>query len=283
MDQLRKDFVFNPSNLQNYVDCPYRFYLKHVLNLAWPAPLTDDYLLLEKTLKHGQALHQLIFQQSIGMPIEWLYVCAEQEGVTEWWKNFHDFGMKAVEKEAQGFEDIHYYYEIPLQVELNGFRLSGVLDLLLVGMGEKACIFDWKSGGKTAYPKLREQLAARIQTQCYPLLVYLARHLPLDSHKIETVGMIYWFAGNPQLPIEFKYDKKELEALQDKFSCLLQQISQDVDFEKTAQTRHCITCSYRTYCERIDLAVAEEDRDLDEAVIESLEDDYNKSGDILEQ
>ena len=172
MDQLREDFVFTPSNLQDYVDCPYRFYLKYVLRLSWPAPLTDDDLLLEKTLRHGQALHKLIFQQSIGIPIEWLSVCAEQEGVTEWWANYRAFGLKMVEEVAQRFEAVHYYYEIPLQVELNGYRLSGVLDLLLIGMEEKACIFDWKSGGKTTYPKLRERLAARIQTQCYPLLVY---------------------------------------------------------------------------------------------------------------
>ena len=282
MDQLKEDFVFNPSNLQDYVDCPYRFYLKYVLRLSWPAPLTDDDLLLEKTLRHGQALHKLIFQQSIGMPNEWLSVCAEQEGVTEWWNNYRTFGMKTVEKEALGFEDVHYYYEIPLQVELNGYRLSGVLDLLIMGREEKACIFDWKSGGKMAYPKLRERLAARIQTQCYPLLVYLARHLPLDSHKIEAVSMIYWFAGNPHLPIEFKFDKKELESLRNKFSDLLQQISKEKDFEKTAQMKHCIPCSYRTYCERIEFAAAEKDRDLFESVIEIMEDVHSRNEAALE-
>ncbi len=46
--KLADSFDFTQSNLQDYVECPYRFYLRHVLHTKWPALIVDDALEYEQ-------------------------------------------------------------------------------------------------------------------------------------------------------------------------------------------------------------------------------------------
>ncbi len=38
---LPSDFQFSQSSLQDYVDCPWRFYLRYIRQLAWPAIVAE--------------------------------------------------------------------------------------------------------------------------------------------------------------------------------------------------------------------------------------------------
>ena len=60
--RLPKDFDFTQSNLQDYVDCPYRFYLRYGLRLKWPALMVDEALKFEQHGQMGARFHQLVQQ-----------------------------------------------------------------------------------------------------------------------------------------------------------------------------------------------------------------------------
>jgi len=280
MDQLRSDFVFYQSNLQDYVDCPYLFYLKHVARVSWPALLSDDDLLLEIAFRRGRLFHDLVLQHSLGIPIEWLSALAKQESIDQWWNNYLTFGIAAVEKEEHRLGISKRYYEIPLQVELDGYRLGGVLDLLLIGSEGRACIFDWKSGSKKIGPKLKEQLAGRVQTKCYSLLVTLARSLPILSKPIHSVRMVYWYAENPQHPVVLDIDQTELEANRRHFLQLFHQITETKEYAKTAYIQRCSYCRYRSYCERGERAFSLEEDEENFEFIADMEDAYSTESEV---
>lgn len=262
MAYINTDLVFHQGNLQDYMDCPYRFYLKYIRRLAWPAPLTQFDLQREEVFRKGKVFHTLVYQHSLGMPLEWLSEIADQEAVDVWWNNFLSFGTAAIEKEEQQLGTCQRYYEITLQAELNGCRLSGVLDLLLVGSNGRVCIFDWKTGYQTFVPTLRAQFAERLQTKIYPLLVHIVRCLPTLTVPIHTVRMIYWFADNPRHPIVFDMDTHQLETTRSEIVQLIHQINHAETYPQTTYLPRCAYCWYCTYCEREDQRKSLEEGEL---------------------
>ena len=65
------NFVFSQSNLQTFEYCRYRFYLRYVQHLEWPAQISssDDY---QNDLEAGTFFHQLIHQHFLGFERELL-------------------------------------------------------------------------------------------------------------------------------------------------------------------------------------------------------------------
>ena len=65
---LPPDFQFSQGSLQDYVDCPQRFRLRHLLRLAWPAPPAEPLSLYEQHAQDGEAFHRLVHQHILGLP-----------------------------------------------------------------------------------------------------------------------------------------------------------------------------------------------------------------------
>ena len=91
---LPPDFIFNQANLQDYVECRRRFQLRHLLELAWPAPVAEPAEEYEAHVRDGEAFHRLIQQHQLGLPVERLTAQAEVEAeneashLAEWWRNY---------------------------------------------------------------------------------------------------------------------------------------------------------------------------------------------------
>jgi hypothetical protein len=66
--RLPADFRFSPSSLQDYVDCPRRFLLRHVQQVAWPALVAEPALENERRMRLGAAFHRLVRQHFLGIP-----------------------------------------------------------------------------------------------------------------------------------------------------------------------------------------------------------------------
>lgn len=257
---LPSDFQFSQSSLQDYVDCPWRFYLRYVRRLAWPAIVAEPALEHERHLLQGSDFHHLIHQHELGISVQRLSAVITDEKLRHWWLNY-------LERGPGGVPEVHYP-EIVLSAPVGSHRLVAKYDLLAVEPGKRAAILDWKTYQKR---RGRRWLEERLQTRVYPyLLVRAGAHLnegrPLQPEQVE---MVYWFASFPGDPERFQYDEERCGQDEAYLNSLIQEIEglSEEQFGRTADKERCGFCAYRSLCQRGvragDFLEAEEDRDAE--------------------
>ncbi len=276
--KLPDSFDFTQSNLQDFVDCRYRFYLRHILHAKWPALVVDDALKYEQRARSGARFHRLIQQYLLNVPEERLTDLAEADPdplIVTWWNDFliHVPPLLAGEK----------FVESTLSTALAGKRLAAKYDLLLVESNGKLVIFDWK----TSQRKIRKEwLLERIQTRLYRMVLTLAGGSLTGEKAVspEQVEMNYWFAPRPEIPVKLSYDSEQFEADRAYFTGLIEKIIQAPTeaFTKTSDIQKCRFCVYRSHCDRgteagelddydaFDLEPADETPELDYDEIEEI-------------
>jgi len=257
---VNPDFQFSQANLQDYVDCPRRFQLRYLLQLAWPAVEAEPAGEFEAHIAQGEAFHRLIHQHLLGLPAERLsrMVAAsaadDVEGtgetgrLSDWWADY----LRAGPADLPPLR----HPEITLSAAVSGHRLLAKYDLIAVEPGRRAVIVDWKTSRNRPQ---RAWLTARLQTRVYRyLLVRAGAHLnggrPIDP---ETVAMTYWFANHPDDPETFPYDAVQHRADGEYLAALIAEIVlepiaglADDDFPLTGDEGRCRFCPYRSLCDR---------------------------------
>ena len=239
--QIENPFTFSQSSLQDYADCPRRFQLRHIEQLAWPAIETEPAIENERHQQEGVLFHRLVQQHLIGLPAEKLARLANTPDLRRWWGNWQDFRSLA---------DLGSLYpELTLSAPLGEHRLLAKYDLVAVQPDKKVLIFDWKTYRKRPRD---EWMATRLQTRVYrALLIQAGAHLnkqtPFQPEKIE---MIYWYADFPAEPARFHYTASYYERDWDALTSLATEIAAKRDFPLTANEEKCAYCPYRSYCNR---------------------------------
>jgi CRISPR/Cas system-associated exonuclease Cas4 (RecB family) len=244
---LPSDFQFSQASLQDYVDCPRRFQLRYVLQLAWPAQEAEPVLEHERHMRQGAAFHRLVHRHVLGMDEEKLTRTVQEPDLRRWWHNYLAHPLAGLPENR--------YPEFTLSAPLgapsiDGHRLLAKYDLVAVAPGERAVIVDWKTSRKR--PK-RQYLVERLQTRVYPcLLVQAGAHLGGQLIVPEQVEMVYWFADHPGEPAHFPYDTNQWEADEAYLIALIEEIAgrEDAAFPLTSEVRRCGFCSYRSLCQR---------------------------------
>lgn len=250
--QLPDDFYFNQSNLKDYLDCPHRFYLKHVQRLPWPAVPVEPALELEREAERGARFHRLAQQFFLGVPEGRLEAGLDDE-MRAWWAAFV--------QTARPLLPLRPRAETSLIGQVPGAVLLAKYDLLLLGGGQ-AVIYDWKTNRRL--PR-QGQLASHLQTRVYRCV--LAQTPDLQPEQVE---MVYWFANFPDQPAHLPYTRQAYE--QDQL--YLEGLTGDIlrrnadEFGLTDRTDVCKFCQYRSFCGRgtaAGLAGEEDLLDLTEA------------------
>jgi CRISPR/Cas system-associated exonuclease Cas4 (RecB family) len=244
---LPSDFQFSQASLQDYVDCPRRFQLRYMLQLAWPAQEAEPVLEHERLMRQGAAFHRLVHRHALGMDEEKLTRMVQEPDLRRWWHNYLAHPLAGLPENR--------YPEFTLSAPLgapttDGYRLLAKYDLVAVAPGERAVIVDWKTSRRR--PK-RQYLAERLQTRVYPcLLVQAGTHLGGQLIVPEQVTMTYWFADHPGEPVHFPYDMALWEADEEYLTALIAEISgrEDAIYPKTDEVRRCGFCPYRSLCQR---------------------------------
>jgi hypothetical protein len=277
---LPANFQFSQGSLQDYVDCPRRFQLRHIQRLAWPAVEAEPALENERHLQQGAAFHHLVHQHVLGLSPERLSSTITDEDLSRWWHNYLESAPTNLAEPR--------YPEVVLSAPVSGHRLVAKYDLIVLtgssGLGRspsttlrtgpsaiekadfgevsRAVILEWKTSRKR--PR-RKWLTERLQTRVYPyLLVRAGSHLleigDWRSFQPEQVEMVYWFANFPEDPERFPYDAAQYDADGDYLASLIEEIKKlalslskglgDEDFALTAQERRCRYCPYRSLCQR---------------------------------
>jgi len=239
------DLQFSQASLQDFVDCPRRFYLRYVLRVAWPAVAAEPVEEYERHQQLGLTFHRMVQQHLVGIPEARLTPLATDPDLERWWRNY------CVYRPAELLPDTTRYPEITLTAALTERRLLAKYDLIVVQPGLRAVIFDWKTSPKRSKPAT---LKARLQTRVYRyLLARAGAHLNggqlLNPTQIE---MIYWFAEHPEAPVRLPYDAAQYHDDEGYLAGLIEQIlSLDEDaFLPTEDERRCAYCPYRSYCDR---------------------------------
>ena len=275
---LSETFDFTQSNLQDYIDCPYRFYLRYVRHAKWPALVVDDALEFEQRGQTGGRFHRLIQQYLLGIPEESLTDQAAADPSPEmmaWWEDFLQYVPHLLEGSR--------FVETILSAGLTGHRLVAKYDLVLVQPSGKLVIFDWKTSRRR--PK-EQWLAERIQTRLYRFL--LAQSGSVLNGAAETlpeqIEMNYWFTSQAELPVSLPYSGDQYQQDLAFFTDLIEEIAElpAEAFPRTADLAKCRYCVYRSHCDRGTVAgnldefedfeptTLEEDDDLDFDQIEEI-------------
>lgn len=233
-------FSFSQSSLQDYSDCEWRFYLRYIEKLTWPAIESEPVLESERRQMEGQIFHRLVHQYWLGLPIDKLTNMAKTPSLSVWWENFlnYDFDLK----------NFKIFPELSLNVQVGKHRLIAKYDLVAVGEG-KLLIFDWKTYNK----KPREEwMAITYQTRVYRSLLVQAGGYLTNSGIVnpEMLEMVYWLANFPAVPIRFPYNTSQFNRDKHHLDILISRIDAQGEFPMTADDKKCKYCPYRSYCDR---------------------------------
>ena len=244
--KLPEDFTFSQSNLQDYVDCPYRFYLRNILELKWPALMVDDALAFERRGQIGARFHQLIQKYLSGIPEARITVLAEADPAPElsrWWEDFLQFASPHLEGES--------FIETTLTTFLEGHFLLAKYDLILLKNDENLTIFDWKTSRRT--PR-KDWLLQRIQTRLYRYVLSEAGTEVTGGQAVlpNKINMNYWFATQPQTPVVLPYSQDAFSSDRATLSRLIREITERdaSQFLRTEDVDKCRFCVYRSHCDR---------------------------------
>ena len=237
---LPDSFHFTQQNLQDYHDCPRRFYLRAIKRLEWPAIESEPIREQERLIELGSRFHLLCQQYFSGIPADTLSAQVTDADLSLWWNCFlsADFvsqaGSRAVEK--------------MLSLPFAGYRLAAKFDLLLILPEGKIFIYDWKTSQKQ--PR-RQYVLERMQSKVYPLVAALAQTAnPIAADSIE---MVYWYPAFDGAEIKIQYSQSQMIEDQEQIEWVISDIvakKDEEDFLMTEKPKLCTYCRYRSLCDR---------------------------------
>ena len=239
------DFRFSAQSLQDYIDCPYRFELRYIQKLDWPAEESKPYLDFEQFRRRGNLFHTGVDRYFHHVDPKAIESQLQDEELRLWWQNFLDFIKIRRYKTASS--------EIALQIGLNDQVLIAKYDLLVQTETDTFTIFDWKTKAGEKEP-IRKFYASRMQTHVYPYVLSKTTSLTTKKKTIDPaqVELVYWFPQFPDQSFSFPYSSAIMQEDEQLLADLIQEITQKKagSFKKTDDKKRCSFCVYRSYCER---------------------------------
>lgn len=229
-------FLFTQTALRTYRECPYRFRLRYLEGVPWPATPADP--ALERTLELGRRFHELARQHYLGLEVS-EQVRFAGKPLADWWK-----ALQERPPELSGCERL--YPEATLSVPVGAFRLSARYDLLAIGE-MKACIVDWKTGELPPAAALAEDVQTRVYL-CVLAEGGAAYHggQPLAP---EDLRLIYW---HPETTVAIDYDARRHEENRAFLVEWIAEIARRAPEEmwRVEDDRVCARCGYAPVCGR---------------------------------
>jgi RecB family exonuclease len=237
---LPAGFQFTQSKLQDFVDCPRRFYLLYILNQQWPSPLAEPQAEVEQALRRGARFHQMVERHQSGIPLETLGVAAgDDETLSRWLVRYEQ-----ILGELGAFE--RAWPEISLSTVIAGYPVVAKYDLIAL-RGQTLLALDWKTGRLPAVAVLEQ----RMQTVVY-LLVLSREAARLAGRPVQSVTLEYvQIPGGERRKFEAAPDR--LRRDENRLRATIEAVVEAVhasDFPLTGDEHRCRFCRYRGLCGR---------------------------------
>lgn len=236
--ELPATFVFDHVSLQDFVDCPRRFYLRYVEQLRSPAPEAAPLRDFDAEQERDRQFHRLVHQHLRGIPLKALDATIDNEMVAEWWNAYRKYALADLPKRRLPL--------VSLSAPLSGRRLVARYELLAFS-DDHVTIVEWKTEPERP---TRAALQQRIQTVIYPYLLAQAGAQHNNGQRINParISLVYWFTEAPQQPEIFEYSAEQFaadDALLDKLAADILRRNADA-FELTDNLDLCQFCAYRS-------------------------------------
>lgn len=265
---LPAGFRFSQSNLEDYTACRRRFLLRYVKGLDWPAPVTAEAEGWEAALRRGQLFHDLVQQDALGLDVSPTVEGSDDPLLQEWWRNYLAYPPRSPEGRTLSEVEL----AVPLAARpaspCGDCRLVAKFDRLVFGDDGRVVIVDWKTGRKRPD---QDELYHSWQTTVYRYVLVEGGDCLNGGVAIppETVSLVYWHAGYPDLLAPIGYARAEHEEARRRLQAIVKEIlslTHQDDFNKTEHLELCWRCEYRSLCGRGRVAAEEweiADEDLD--------------------
>jgi CRISPR/Cas system-associated exonuclease Cas4 (RecB family) len=270
-------FQFNQNSLQDYVDCPRRFQLRHLLRQPWPAVQSEPVAEYERLLELARRFHRLAQRHSLGLPEVELTKSAEDPDLRRWWRNY-------LESPPPNLPVSLRRPEITLSAPLADYRLTARYDLLAMEPGRRAVVVDWKTNQRRPDSTA---LATRLQTRVYRYVLVEAGTALNSGNPLapDQVTMVYWFAEYPAQPEILHYDATQYSAdgtyLVDLVTSIAAYAKEgEEEWSLTTDEARCRFCNYRSLCDRGVVPGPLAEFDADQALEISLEFDFKEIEEI---
>lgn len=247
---MEPSLILSQQQIQDYLDCPRRFQLRHLDRLPWPdLPYPPD---VEAAFSRGRLLHRLIERHFLGLPVDRAQIVDPL--VAAWWDTFR--------AHAPAPTSGRLLPEASLTVPLGNHQLRGRFDLVLLEEDDdalQATVYDWK----TSKPRDAAWLRRVWQTRLYlALLAEGGQALPgargrrLDPDRIQ---MVYWYLDDPKQPVTVPYSRQwhaeNWETLRATLAALDESLRTD-QWPLTDDWSHCRYCAFQAYCGRLAAGLA---------------------------
>jgi hypothetical protein len=245
------NFQFSQTNLQDFVDCRRRFFLKHILHLAWPAIVSEPVLESERLSKLGSRFHHLAHQYLLGIPIEGTHIPYQDQEIIDWLDRFKRAIAQDGNLHSAWQLSTFRYPEITLIGHLGEIPLIAMMDLIAIEPGNRVQIFDWKTSQNV--PR-RDWLVERLQTKVYSYLMVKAGGFLNNGRAVspDQIIMSYWYPTEPDVLIHIPYSQRQYQADEEYLNSLVESFLQlmEDEFSLTLSEARCKFCTYRSLCDR---------------------------------
>lgn len=235
---LPEGFPYTQSKLQDFLDCPRRFYLKYIEGQRWPAPITEPQKDFEKRLRRGQQMHQLIEQHLLGIPEEIVQhqIPPYDELLNDWWAEY-TYQCKAL-------ADLPIIYpEILLSMMIERHLILAKFDAITVDAAQNVVAIDWKTGKLPPPAKLE----TRMQTVLYLAVLYRATKSLLGQQP-QSITLRYISLATGEIQ-SFHVTALNIANLEMQVFNVIEQIHAS-SFDKIIHEDPCRFCVYRGLCGR---------------------------------
>ncbi len=239
MPDLPRGFTFTQTALRTYRECPYRFRLRYLDQVPWPAFPAEP--VVETALEQGRRFHELARQHFLGLDLH-EQLGGVDEQVARWWAILESNPLDLTLYPR-------HYPEAGLSIPVGDYRLAARYDLLAVG-DAAALVVDWKTG--RALPA-SEILARDIQTRVY--LYVLAQggavYRAGQPFPPQALAILYWHPGGPQ-QVHLSYDHEQHEADRSFLEGLIDEIAARPAeaMGRVGDETACEPCAYGPLCGR---------------------------------
>ncbi len=253
-ERLQPGFTFTQTALRTYQECPYRFYLRYLAKVPWPAWPAEA--ATAAALERGRRFHELARQHFLGLEAGEQARAAGGDLAT-WWT-----ALQTAPPDLAAWP--RRLPEAGLSVPLGEYRLAARYDLLAMGE-ESALIVDWKTGRPLP---AAAALAQDTQTRVYLYVlaegsaVYAGRPLAPDA-----LALLYWHPAGPT-QVRLPYSQARHRADGGFLGALVQEIAarRPQEMARTTDECACRQCAYAPLCGREGRAAGEWEAEEEPAV-----------------